>query len=449
MGKSWDIMHGDVRRVCKTQLEAESFDACLCDPPYGLSFMGRAWDYQVPNAMLWAEVLRVLRPGAHAMIFGGSRTFHRVACAVEDGGFELRDCLMWMYGSGFPKSLDVSKAIDKAVGAARKVVGQKHVTNAAQGKGLGHGNLIGGKVRAGFIDITAPATDAARVWQGYGTALKPAHEPIVLARKSLDGTVAENVQRWGCGALAIDACRIEKQPGDTSGWSSSGSKASENIAMSGANYARDPKPDAVGRWPANVILDAEAAAALDAQTGDRPSTLFGRADPLTSHTHPASPDRTRGSMFGNKRAGGGVYADSGGASRFFYTAKADAFQREAGCDELAPAVAKGTDTLRDGGRGKATRANTHPTVKPIDLIRYLATLILPPPNPNRPRRILVPFSGSGSEMIGCLQAGWDEVVGIEREAEYITIARARITRGGVLSRLDRKKKAVPTRRRKP
>lgn len=472
MGRPWEILHGDVRRVCKT-LEANSFDAVLCDPPYGLSFMGRRWDYSVPSALLWSEVERVLKPGAHAMIFGGSRTFHRTVVAAEDGGLIPRDLLFWIYGSGFPKSHDVSKAIDKDAGAEREVIGPGRRHNSySKGSGatITHGT--------GVPPETAPATEEAEDWYGFGTALKPSYEPILLARKMLDGTVAENALKWGAGALAIDAARIGSA-GGTAG------RDYEKTGLFGMGGKATIEQLNAGRWPANIILSHLDACEL---VGHRPSsdvavktkstgkvvsenvamgganygpTVVGRSERPDEEIWTCAPgcpvrmldeqsgDRPGMSGGGKHRAGypGGMFGgidsthtargDSGGASRFFYTAKADRYQREAGL-EKKKAVPKGVGALRDGGRTASTSANTHPTVKPIDLIRYLAALILPPKR-DTPRRILVPFSGVASEMIGCMQAGWDEVVGIEREAEYIEIAKARITGGGVLSGLmDRK-----------
>jgi hypothetical protein len=180
--ESFSLHLGDCLEVLRT-LPAASVDAVVTDPPYGLAFMGKRWDYDVPTVEVWAECLRVLKPGGHLLAFAGTRTQHRMAVRIEDAGFEIRDMIAWVYGSGFPKSLDVLKAIDKAAGAEREVVGQKHVTNAAQGKGLGHGDLVGGKVKAGFIDITAPATPEAQQWSGWGTALKPSIETVTWATK--------------------------------------------------------------------------------------------------------------------------------------------------------------------------------------------------------------------------------------------------------------------------
>lgn len=401
----WRIVQADLRTADMVQLVGSGYHAVLCDPPYGLSpdgkartwddldgadgrgFMGKAWDAAVPGATFWRNVRRCLRPGAHLLAFGGTRTCHRLVCGIEDAGLEVRDQLAWLYGSGFPKSHDVSKAIDASAGAERKVVGHRHVTNAAQGKGIGHGSLVGGKVQAGLIDVTVPATPDAARWNGYGTALKPAHEPIVLAREPLDGTVAHNALTHGCGALAIDASRV----GTSKCVPWSPRSRTDRIfgaygAQSGTETGHDPN---IGRWPANVLLDEAAAEMLDER-------------------------------------------DTGGASRFFYIAKASRGEREAGCDELPTlatvrySVGQGQGPLPQQTPRKATaQGNHHPTVKPIELATYLARMLLPPPGPE-PRRILVPFSGSGSEMIGAVLAGWDEVVGVEMVEEYIAIATARL-----------------------
>jgi site-specific DNA-methyltransferase (adenine-specific) len=285
-------------------LSAESVDAIVCDPPYGLSFMGKGWDHGVPGVDFWVEALRVLKPGGHLIAFGGTRTYHRLAVAIEDAGFEVRDCLMWLYGSGFPKS---------------------------------H-NLRG-------------------EWQGWGTALKPAYEPVILARKPLRGTVADNMAQWGTGGLNIDATRVG---------------------------------DEGGRWPANVILDEEAAAALDAQSG------------------------------------------IGGASRFFYTAKASRSEREAGLDGVEVKQAgsvrghnKHKPRLAGDGRvnpqiTEPQRANHHPTVKPIALMRYMIRLVVP-----RGAVVLDPFMGSGSTGCAAMVEGM-QFIGIDIIPEYVEIARLRL-----------------------
>jgi site-specific DNA-methyltransferase (adenine-specific) len=196
-----NLLNGDSLLILK-EFDDNSIDSIVCDPPYGLSFMGKKWDYDVPCVELWAECLRVLKPGGHLLAFAGTRTQHRMACRIEDAGFEIRDMIAWVYGSGFPKSLDVSKAIDKAAGAEREVVGQQH---RPEGRQFAEG--ASGFAR-GAVDITAPATPEAQQWSGWGTALKPALEPITMARKPLEGTVASNVLEHGTGALNVDGCRV-------------------------------------------------------------------------------------------------------------------------------------------------------------------------------------------------------------------------------------------------
>ena len=251
---SWELIHGD----CAERLRALpdcSVDAIVTDPPYGLSFMGKRWDYDVPSTELWGECLRVLKPGGHLLAFAGTRTQHRMAVRIEDAGFEIRDMIAWVYGSGFPKSLDVSKAIDKAAGAVRGVVGPNRF---AAINGSANLNTYG---KASRPDETAPATDAARQWQGWGTALKPALEPITVARKPLIGTVAENVLTHGTGAINVDGCRVPAEK--ATGWKGGGSAMYEGGLSREGGEAR--LQDA-GRWPANLIHDggAEAAALFGA-----------------------------------------------------------------------------------------------------------------------------------------------------------------------------------------
>lgn len=348
--RSWNIHNGDALETLKG-MESESFDAVFCDPPYGLSFMGKAWDHGVPSVEVWTEALRVLKPGAFLMAFGGTRTFHRLTVAIEDAGFEIRDCAMWLYGSGFPKSHDISKGIDKAAGAEREVIAPNRWDGRRkESSGPSMGDDCYGEYGIPSGE-TAPATDAAKTWNGYGTALKPAFEPCIIAMKPLDGTFANNALKHGVAGLHIEAGRVEAQgrPHIVSK-----SESSLNAFGNGLNGSKYEGTFDQGRWPSNLILDPESAASIGEQ------------------------------------------------SRFFYCAKASRKEREEGTD-----------------------GNTHPCLKPLDLNRYLSSLILPPKR-DTPRRVLVPFSGSGSEMIGALLAGWDEAVGIEREAEYVAIAQARL-----------------------
>lgn len=371
------VMHGDVLDILRSQPD-NSFDALLSDPPYGLRFMAKRWDYDVPSVEVWREALRVLKPGAAMLSFGGSRTFHRVAVAIEDAGFELRDCLTWLYAKGFPKSLNVA--------------------------------------------LKTPA------WRGYGTALKPAWEPCLLARKPIEGTVAANIERWGVGALAIDACRVgtsKEVPGSlgsTTGLSGYG----ERPGRTGRQASDGGMNPNVGRWPANLCFDEEAAAYLDSLVGNRPSRPSVTRHGGGNHGGPVFEGRTA------KARPDSGYAENGGPSRFFFCTKVSTKEREFGCEHLplrsaadmteSPEDSARLDSPRTGaGRGAGAR-NHHPTLKPIALTKWLATMIKPPAG----GRLLVPYAGAGSEMIGALQAGWGEVVGIEAEAEYAAIAMARI-----------------------
>lgn len=310
------LIHGDCLDVLK-EMPDNSVDSIVTDPPYGIRMMGKAWDYDVPEQAVWEECLRVLKPGGHLLAFAGTRTQHRMAVRIEDAGFEIRDMIAWVYGSGFPKSLDVSKAIDKAAGAVREVIGKAQWSNSAA-------HFVPGEDHTARVtlDITAPATAAARQWQDWGTALKPALEPITVARKPLKGTVAANVLEWGTGAINIDGCRVEG--GESDGITTS------------------------GRWPANLIHDGS----------DEPTELLGAA------------------------------------SRFFYCAKA---------------------SKKDRGEG-----NTHPTVKPTDLMAYLCRLVTSPGGV-----VLDPFMGSGSTGKAAVREGF-RFIGIEMDAEYLAIAEARI-----------------------
>ena len=363
-----EVHEGDVLEVLRGTPDA-TYHGCLTDPPYGLSFMGHGWDHGVPSADVWREVLRVMKPGAHLLAFGGTRTFHRLTCAIEDAGFEVRDVIAWMYGSGFPKS---------------------------------HNGPWG------------------------GTALKPAYEPILVARRPLEGTVAANVQRWGCGGLAIDACRVGTAKRSPEFRATLG-KVEGPGSLSGVKTPRANVDASVGRWPANVILDEEAGAALDAQSGERPGMSGG------GKHKPGS----KGGMFGAIDCTHTARNDSGGASRFFYCAKASRAERNAGCGALPYRWEPGDEprsnrsgetrpihgTNSTSGNTTANRGNIHPTVKPLALARYLARLILPPVEG---ARLVVPFCGSGSEVIGAMQAGWSHVEGIDSWDVAVRIARARI-----------------------
>ena len=443
------IHHGDCIQVMNT-MPANSIDAIVTDPPYGLGFMGRKWD-ALPPSQEWAEACyRVLKPGGHIVAFGGTRTWHRLAVAIEDAGFEMRDSLAWLYGSGFPKSHDVGKAIDKLAGAEREVVGvnetlRKYMPNGTTGsfqlggcqsvEELEHLAEIGGKTPGGEdarkvlarrnnhearFAITAPATPEAEQWTGWGTALKPAFEPIVLARKPLaEKTVARNVLAHGTGAINVDACRIATDENLNGGsghgmlrlggchtldelkaLAAAGEKTpngeTATLVLARAETAKERMGEYVqpsGRWPANVLLDHHAAAWVDEQSG----TLKSGAVKAHHQRHTAGGN---GLTYGRMKGvtGPESEANEGGASRFFYTAKA----------------------------AKRERPNVngvqHPTVKPLAIMRWLIRLVTPPGGV-----VLDPFAGSGATIEAALIEGF-EPVGIEMEADYLPLIQHRIDR---------------------
>lgn len=423
---------GDCIDVMRS-LPSNSVDAIVTDPPYELGFMGKAWDASgiANNVEMWREALRVLKPGGHLLAFSGSRTYHRMTCAIEDAGFEVRDQIMWLYGSGFPKSLDVSKAIDKVNGevgrlhkftaymrttgltakqinlATETCMGSHYITDKTQPaiptpalwaklrplcgdvpdwvdalvdriaaerevvgqkkSGIANKDEIGrhtiGASSSVVVDVTAPATDAARRWSGWGTALKPAHEPICVARKPLIGTVAQNVLEHGTGAINVDGCRVTSEG------------------------------EAEGRWPANVMHDGDA---------------FSGAE----------------------------------FAKFFYCAKASKKDRDEGLEHMpeAPcglmeddnyAIKTGSGNLRD-----TRRRNTHPTVKPTELMRHLVRMVTP-----KGGTVLDPFTGSGSTGKACMLEG-AQFIGIDMTPEYVEIARARIE----AARVEKEKPQGPSNR---
>lgn len=408
------IYHGDCREILQGM--DRQFDACVTDPPYhlttgkkggtqqaslnlnspagrsrvGTGFMGTAWDGGdvAFRATTWTSVISVLKPGAHVAAFGGSRTFHRLTCAIEDAGFEIRDCLMWLYGSGFPKSLDISKAIDKAAGVERPVISTRIEHNICRPEGGGDERLMtsAGNHETKEVHTTAPATDEAKTWDGYGTALKPAWEPIILGMNALDGTFADNALRHGVAGMNVEAGRIgtsKDVPSSPSGVTGVFKRGHKELAD---RSGMDPN---IGRWPANVLLDEKSAIALDEQSGQ-----------LTSGNNPArrSSDKHRNVYAGWKGEQDCLVhrqIDAGGASRFFYCAKADQVERGTG--------------------------NDHPTVKPLDLMRWLCKLLAPPSG----GLFLDPFMGSGTTLLACKALNIN-AVGIELHEHHCEIAAKRL-----------------------
>ncbi len=350
---STNIITDDCLNAMRNMPE-NSMSAIVTDPPYGLSFMGKGWDHAVPGIEYWKECLRVSKPGAHLLSMGGTRTYHRLACAIEDAGYEIRDCIMWIYGSGFPKSHN-------------------------------HFGI-----------------------PGYGTALKPAYEPIIMAMKPLDGTYKQNAEKWGQAGINVDGCRVATED----------SLARLNHVASTFNHKNttpfvDNSKDK-GRWPANVLFDEQAAEMLDEQSGILSS---GKINPYKRSTR----DHYSGSF---PDVTGSFLPSKGGASRFFYCAKASSSERNEGLSSLE---SKETHRFGKGiGEGKDPNApsidkNNHPTVKPIKLMEYLIKMVMPPSG----GLLLDPFAGSGTTILAAKRLGFD-AIGIEKSEEYSKIARARI-----------------------
>jgi len=392
-----------------------SIDSVVTDPPYELGFMGKSWDSTgiANDPKLWKEVLRVLKPGGHILAFGGSRTYHRMAVAIEDAGFEIRDQIMWVYGSGFPKSLNIDKAIDKAAGVEREVVGSRvahdirnnNLMEATQG--LNRGTMI--------YEYTKATTKEAKQWQGWGTALKPAHEPMVLARKPLEGTVANNVLTYGVGGINIDGTRVGSEGGTSlEGVEPTPRSGNENVYGVYENMSFGKPVEGLGRFPANFIHDGS-----DEVVELFPNTVPSKAAPRKG-TNPNPMD------WGNERADGNIikgHNDLGGsAARFFYCAKANKRDRNEGCENLDDKEWKteGAAIPERENRPFLPSKNNHPTVKPTDLMQYLCRLITPPNG-----TILDPFLGSGSTGKAAMYEGFN-FVGIELTEEYLPIAKARI-----------------------
>lgn len=471
------IIEGDCLEVMR-EMPSNSVSAIVTDPPYGLSFLNKSWDKVLPPVEIWEEALRVLKPGGIARVFGGTRTFHRLACSLEDAGFQMRDCINWMYGSGFPKSHDIGKGIDRkrydraqilevtrwikssrdASGASNRDIDEAFGTHGMAGhwtssksqpavpnidqipkllavfsmtlddvpEDIRHllWTLNGRKgqpgenwakrekvgeivmtdssarriavstsahdciVRNRAVDITAPATDAAKQWDGWGTALKPAWEPILVCMKPLDGTFANNAQTHGVAGINVEGCRIQVSSGDPNQRKPSAGNRGANSVFGVGGHSGNLKSQ--GRWPSNVILDEESGAMLDKQTG----TL--KSGKLTAENQVNGGFSGTKNAYGTASTGGTLNfeSNSGGASRFFYCAKAN---------------------KKDRGED-----NNHPTVKPRELMRHLVRLVTMPEG----TKILDPFAGSGSTGVACNLEGV-EFIGIEMDPDFAQIARER------------------------
>jgi len=471
---TWDIRDGDCLDALRAMGDA-SIDSIVTDPPYGLGdcspanveaclrawlagekhtgkkgFMSTTWDGWVPGPEVWRECLRVLKPGGHLLAFSGSRTVDLMGMAIRLGGFELRDTIHWLYGSGFPKSLNVSKAIDKAAGVEREVIGSRNKLQS-----YGANEVFGqGPDKGGVQLLTAPATEGAKQWAGWGTALKPACEPVVVARKPLGSTVAACVLEHGTGALNVDGCRVatgDSLNGGTYSHAAVQTDSTRCMNRGLVNSAGLAFPDPAGRWPPNVLLqhapecegdhngrgcvEGCAVGELGLQSGASgasvsPATvgLGGRPSEYGMGTQSAVP----------------CHGDEGTAARFFpsfrYTAKASGAERDAGCGGESSTRTLGHKRCSVCGRQRVNvsgacqcpspewvppeqskpRANGHATVKPVEVMRWLVRLVTPPGGV-----VLDPFCGSGTTGCAAMVEGFD-FVGCEREPEYAALSRERI-----------------------
>jgi site-specific DNA-methyltransferase (adenine-specific) len=392
------LMLGDNIASLK-KLPDNSIDSIVSDPPYGLSFMNKKWDYEVPSVEFWREVYRVLKPGGHILSFGGTRTYHRMVVNIEDAGFEIRDQVMWLYGSGFPKSHNIGKAVDKLEGNEREVIMRNPYADGSIRKATGNVGKDDNVEFLGSYELEnglRKETKGNSQYEGFGTALKPANEPICLARKPLsEKSIAENVLKWNTGGINIDGCRIGTQGGTK--------RDGQSDKVSGTNPELSPTKSLnrtghgiieleEGRFPANLLLDEVAAELLDEQSGNIKSTgsVRKKENEYDGTSYKGKNELGRSS---NPYAG-----QSGGASRFFYVAKVSKSERNAGIEDK----------------------NNHPTVKPINLMTYLCRLITPPGG-----IVLDPFMGSGSTGIAARLEGF-KFCGMEMDKDYFDIASARI-----------------------
>ena len=415
-------------------LAENSVDSIVTDPPYELGFMGKSWDNSgiANSSEMWTEALRVLKPGGHLLAFSGSRTYHRMVCAIEDSGFEIRDQIMWVYGSGFPKSLDISKAIDKQAGVEREII-SSYETHDIRNAGLM--DKKGGVT----VNKTAPNTDFAKKWDGWGTALKPAHEPIVMARKPIVGTVANNVVTYGVGGINIDESRVDSDEKTKSqGHFRKGNVTGDGRTSIGAGQFGDGAwvsgtDLSQGRWPANFIHDNSDEVVNLFPTlhgsGNKSDIASGVDKDYEASSYQISYSGRANRDYGSR---------GGSAARFFYCAKASKRDRNEGLDgfenkEIAgkgnglackctncfASVIDGCD-CPDRTFVNPSRANHHPTVKPTSLMQYLVRLVTP-----KNGVVLDPFMGSGSTGKACVYENFN-FIGIDQDLDYVGIAKARI-----------------------
>ena len=433
-------------------IEPNTIDSIVTDPPYELNFMGKGWDNAGVSFQpdTWKRCFEVLKPGGYLLAFGGSRTFHRIACAIEDAGFEIRDTIMWLYGSGFPKSMNIGLAIDKKNGVESPVVGQNQAILKKQAKDLreGHRKIVdslndGAQDRNnGFKTVSADIKEAQNEWKGWGSCLKPSFEPIIVARKPFTGSLVENVMEYGVGGLNIDECRVPANPGEYDIRHYTNEDCFQNLKPKESKFQVKSQPD--GRFPANTILTydetdyEEVCGGFPKDKGYKPHKVYSNIEKYDGY---GSITKKNGELIG--------YGDSGSASRYFYCAKASKKDRDEGLEEFNE---KSTSELQGGrkenskgsvmlddeyhkgrknpvnpyaGAGTQKR-NIHPTVKPTELMQYLVRLVTP-----NGGTILDPFNGSGSTGKAAMYENRErnkdyKYIGIELTEEYLPIAKARI-----------------------
>lgn len=386
------LFQGDSREIL-TEFEDCLFDSVITDPPYELGFMGKTWDSTgiAYSKDFWAECLRILKPGGHLIAFSGARTYHRMTVAIEDAGFEIRDMLQWIYGAGFPKGQDISKALDKKLGVEREVIGKK---NKLQSYGQGVNNVYGdGPDKGHEMLITAPGSEEAKQWEGWNTTLKPAHEPICFARKPIEGTMVENILKWGCGGINIDACRV---PGEYN--SVMQKTPSKQFGVINDDSWKPSKVDfpanPAGRWPSDVILGHSPDCGEVCVEGCPVKLLNEQSGNLINGTLKAGPrksPKTKNSYGKSTPAmeGSAGYGDQGGASKYFIDLLPDPF------------LYCGKATQKERAKSK------HPTIKPLKLMSYLVKMVTP-----KGGLCLDPFLGSGTTMFACIANNID-FIGID------------------------------------
>lgn len=391
----YELKLGNNIEVLKT-MEDNSIDSIVTDPPYEIGFMGRNWDASgiAYNVDLWKECLRVLKPGGYLLAFGATRTYHRLVVAIEDSGFEIKNQLGWMFGTGFPKGLNIGKAIDEKFGLEREVIGKRVFPDGSEARATARGGIYS-ETSIGQSVLTAPASPEAKQWEGWNTGLKPAFEPICMAQKPIDGTYVDNILKWGVGALNIDGCRIPTVERDDFGRSATRSDGIRSMSR-GTSFGDGLKENTQetnpqGRYPSNLIHDGSPEV-----VECFPETSSGT---LSEHHNRSGGGLNGEDTFAMRDRTGEVaptYGDSGSASRFFYCAKATKKDRNEGIE------------------------NTHPTVKPTDLMQYLIRLVTP-----KDGIVLDPFNGSGSTGKACMYEGM-RYVGIDINQEYLDISKSRI-----------------------